>query len=235
MRRQRTPLSEVIQGFKYKHGVRNSLLHSRFEIRESLNLSIIEIGEMLRYDDYSQKAVRDALASVLSRTIAYANSFGDLDIIGEMSRRYPVEGCAYCRNPACVCEYDERRTITEQDIKKIQRKWSIEDWCRHLDKVYGKVNRDRSFVHVFNRLQNEFCKISKVEFTHTRTRSETSDNYRDELTKQFADVFAWIFAVSNMHSLNVGGIIKAWAFKKCATCDMNPCQCGPFIFEKTLS
>lgn len=235
MSRQRTPFSEVIRGFNFKHGARNALLHSRFEIRESLNLSIIEIGEMLRYDDCSQKAVREALAHVLSRTIAYANSYRDLDIIGEMSRRYPAEGCAYCGNPACTCEDDERNTIIESEINKIQQKWSIEDWCRHLNKVYGEINRERGFERAFHRLQNEFCKISKVEFIQIRKPSETSDDYRDELTKQFADVFAWIFAISNMHSLNVGGIIKAWAFKKCFKCDKNPCICWPPVFEKTLS
>jgi NTP pyrophosphatase (non-canonical NTP hydrolase) len=232
MSRPHPSFREVIKALGYKYGQRNTLyMPSRYQRLLFLAEAIHSLGDDLRKSNaIPQKQTLISLASVLSRTITFSNSFIDLDIVGAMSKKYPIEGCAYCGKKPCKCEYSNRDKITEEEINPLQLNWSIQKWCQHLNRTYGAINKEKGVDFAFKRLNAELFEVLSAEFKYSHTASSRSDDFRDELSKEFADIFAWIFAISNIEGLNVGGIIKAWAFKKCHDCGKNPCACGPFVF-----
>jgi len=228
---QKTPLQEIINGFQRKYGPRNNaFMQSRGEILLFHSNAMLVLSKQISAGNTSKRSLLASLGSVFSRTITLANSFGDLKIIQALSKKYPLPGCAYCGEKVYECKASQRERIQESAETAIQSTWSIKDWCKHLKTVYGTSNKERGIEFALSRLNEEIDEVSDTEFRAKYSMIVTAEDFREEIAKEFADVFAWIFAIANLLDVNLDGLAKAWAFKKCSDCKSNPCDCGPFKF-----
>jgi NTP pyrophosphatase (non-canonical NTP hydrolase) len=205
---------------------------TRHTIHLFLQNALLDLSKKVRKGNYSQRELLVSLSSVFSRTVSLVNSFKDLPIVESLCVKYPFNGCGYCQELICICTYENRpdfkgaidvfdpKTTTEQ------KQWSIKNWCRHLNVVYGKTNRERGIQTAIMRLQEELLEVSDCEFVASVKYTSSNPEFILEISKEFADVFAWIFAIANMLEVNLDGIISAWAFKPCTDCKRNPCKCG---------
>lgn len=227
--KKRIPLSEIIRGFDFKYGQANrKAFHSKYEFQNFVANAILQLIKMVRKQEKIDREFLIALGSVFSRTVGLVNWYCGLDVVQALSQKYPVQGCAYCKNNICICDPHNRQDIQGFEVNENQLLWSIDDWCRHLKKIYGKTNQEKGLEFVLSRLLEEFYEIADCEFRLKGKHISTVAEFRNQIAKEFADVFAWIFAIANILNLNLDGLAKAWAFKKCATCKKNPCFCGPF-------
>jgi NTP pyrophosphatase (non-canonical NTP hydrolase) len=164
-----------------------------------------------------------------------ADSFDDLPIIEAMCRKYPLSGCAYCGKSVCKCEPSNRGQIQESDINRLQLNWSITQWRRHLRKIYGQANHENGIEFAVFRLQEELNEISEIEFITRFANDISVEEFREKISREFADAFAWIFGIANILDVELDGRAKVWAFKDCPDCETNPCNCGALKFFRELS
>lgn len=227
-----TPLQEIIDGFERKHGERNRcFLHQRGDILLFLANARLRLGKQIRAGDTPKRELLASVGSVFSRTIALANSFGNLDIVSALCKKYPLSRCAYCGKKPCECDVSKRNPIKEEvELSDAQMKWSIWEWSRHLKKVYGAANHERGIDYILGRLTEEFLEASDEEFVAQYSFITTSRELREKLAKEISDVFAWTFGLANELDVNLDGLARAWAFKKCKDCKKLPCECSPFRF-----
>lgn len=227
------PLQEIIDGFNSKYRPRNrAFMHTRGDIGLFLQDALLQFTKQIRRGDTPKRELLRSLGSIFSRTVTLADSFHELEIVQELCKKYPSEFCAYCQMKPCECDYSKRKNIKEVELNEFQLQWSIHRWRIHLRKVYGKSNNERNIDVLVSRLIEELLEVSNAEFTSKNSAFITTSDFREEISKEFADVFAWIFAISNILEVNLDGLLKSWAFRKCSDCRCNPCDCGPFVFVR---
>lgn len=157
------------------------------------------LNKVIRKKITDERVIRQHLALVFGWTAAYCDSFINLPIVEAMSEKYPIYGCAYCRSSPCACEFHVRKDITLYNVNNEQLRWSIADWQRHNLTVYGAANIEMGVHQAFNRLTEEITEaLSAHRFDVQNPADIHLDEHRRLIALEFADVFQWLTALSNI-------------------------------------
>jgi len=177
------------------------------------------------------------LAGVFARTVAYSQSFRDLQMIsGAMAAKYPLGGCNYCNALPCSCS-SGRRSATTHDNKSSsgnpQLLWTISQCVEHVRHMYGKINQGKCIYFACLRLNEE---IGEVKNAHLFDGYWDNKVYlgtrRWSIALEFADVFAWIFSIADIIEVDLEKEIRDRYGGVCKRCEKRPCKCNsPEMYE----
>ncbi|MEY2640725.1 MAG: hypothetical protein RL150_118 [Candidatus Parcubacteria bacterium] len=227
------PFLEHTSSINGLYGPRNSLYLSQDEMYPFIMNAVRQLSKLVRKRLQHTPAFEAALVSVFGRTCSFAHTFRELPLLDGMIAKYPSHGCGYCGNQICGCENHVRDEHVETNLPdSFQRAWSVHDWCRHLDQVYGNVNNARGLEGTLLRLHEEMGEVSEAVFLGRRDITQTREGAMLELAKEIADLFAWLFAIANLCDINLEELLEHHYGGNCRHCGKRPCDCGPFITNR---
>lgn len=195
--------------------------------------AIRRLGKLLRNEESDIHELSKALASVFARTCAFADSFVNLPIADAMCEKYPKNNCAYCGKSPCACEQKRGTEIVLAPISKTQMVWTVKEWCGHLDAVYGKKNRERGINYAHSRLSEEVGEVVSAQLIEVYDQRHTLTEVRQTVSREFADVFAWIFSIAGILEIDLDSVLEDRYPKVHHRCGQRPCNCGPYYLYNT--
>lgn len=213
---------------EYVFGQRNmTQLNTMAECISLFAVAIRDLRQARRLNDLH--LVRTAFARLGSRAFTFANADNrGVRISTALEAKYPLEGCAYCRRPICICgETRDKPRLRWDEVGK-RSSWDLRDWQKKLEHVYGKSNRARGFDYVSGRLSDELVEIMALEhFSHHSNHVRVDREYPLEI----ADLMAWTLAAGNIAGVDVQGAIE-WRYSNgCPTCHKAQCHCTQHEFD----
>ncbi len=230
---QNESLQKTIASLRELYGPRNKMYMRGEGAIFQLHRHFMELNnEVFRKGAPRKQYQASRLAGLFAITIAYADSFGDIPVVEALCRKYPQGLCSYCRKNPCGCAKVRDKSLGQPNISTAsaeQMNWSINDFVKNLDALYGQNNRDRGIEWAFLRLVSE---IHEAEHAHMFEEMPNPDYSLDErshrLAKEFADALAWIFAISAMLEIDLGAEVRKRYGGNCHRCGQRPCKCGPY-------
>lgn len=223
-------LHERLQSVSELYRLRNAMYLRGEDRSRFLYDGVRYFGKLLRKSETDKKILAQALASVFSRTCAIADSYIDLPIIDGLCQKYPIQYCAYCTGFPCHCPPNRTAQIQLASVDSQQKQWSIKKWCEHMDQVYGEKNRALGISSMFARLNEEISEAENIQLVEIHNRSLSLTDARRRAAREFADVFAWIFAISAYLELDLDTAVEERYCRNCKRCNGRPCHCGPIYF-----
>jgi len=110
-----------------------------------------------------------------------------------------------------------------------QLDWSLTDWSRHLEALYGARNRENGIQNVMNRLFKEISEIFSLTMDIPFIKPDgTLDEIEREFALELADTLSWAIAVANMVGVDIEKAVLDRFGDKCWNCKKNPCECSHF-------
>ena len=174
----------------------------------------------------NQEQYGQVLARIVSRIFCVANGVNNLSVEWGMRQKYPVEGCAYCLVIPCECpEIRQKVNFDFGKNKEIQKTWSITQWQKHLDNLYGKKNREKGINAVLNRLEKEKKELVKIE-PMRQMGNYNNNQVEEEYALELADTMAWTMGAANILNINLLEAIKSRYGNGCKKCEEYECVCG---------
>ena len=227
-------LRETVLSLFELYGLRNAM-YLRGDMRAmALHNRIRSFCKMIRENKWSKDELSGALASVFARTIAYADSFIELPLVESLCEKYPGTNCAYCHSFPCECKKSREGQIRLASVSSLQLEWTITDWIKHMEDVYGAKNRERGIDFMLLRLMEEMHEAEDAHlFDGTRNPNITLTVRRQNIAREFADVLAWIFAIAGVLKLDIQKSVEERYGGKCQRCHKRPCDClSPSAYAK---
>lgn len=208
-------------------GLRNAM-YMRGDTRVLFLMDAIRyFGKLVRTGEKDKNIMGTAIASLFARTAAFADSFVNLPLADAMCEKYPDGICAYCQHKICVCDPNRKQQIVYGQISLTQKTWPVNDWLRHLDATYGKVNRDRGILFAHSRLYEEVGEVISAQLVDAHDQRLTLTDVRRNISREFADVFAWIFVIAALLEINLDEVLDLHYSGRHRRCGNRPCTCGP--------
>jgi len=144
--------------------------------------------------------------------------------IGE---KYPATHCGYCGALPCVCVETSRPENTPVECSPAQLAWSLRDWQKHLESLYGSNNRAVGIDRVINRFLEETMEVGLVIY-NVDGFNESLEEVRGRLAREMADILAWIFAVAVVLNADLEQAIIDLYGEGCPVCHTTPCSCRSY-------
>ncbi len=112
--------------------------------------------------------------------------------------------------------------------------WTISQWIKHFNDLYGANNRARGIDHALLRLIEEMHEAEGAHlFDCTRNLRMSLSERRLNVAREFADVLAWIFSIAGMLELDLEKAIIQRYGGVCERCRKRPCDCGsPLLYDR---
>ncbi len=190
------------------------------------------LGKLLRKNVQDVGILGKALSSVFARTAAFADSFVNLPIPEALCEKYPHNKCAYCGQSKCTgCLPDNRPSITHAPVSEGQMKWSVRDWCAHMDNIYGEVNRKNGAKFAHARILEEIHEVINAQLIDAQDTELSLQEVRRNMAREFADVFAWIFSMSALLEIDLDKVLDEQYPRLHHRCQMRPCNCGAYYMH----
>ncbi len=194
-----------------------------------LNGSLRHLIKLLRRGVTDKEGLGRALASIFARTSNFARSFGNIPIVESLTTKYPHSGgCSWCSAIPCVCPAARTNDITYAPPSVVQLTWGVNDWCKHLEKLYGKNNRERGLLAAVMRLAEEIGEVGDTALIDINNPKISSDELSNIIAREFADTFAWIFTICSLLGIDLDTELQENYSGKHKRCNSRPCTCGPF-------
>lgn len=212
------------------YGHRNAM-YLRGDIRAMyLDDRVRSFFKKIRKEETDKNVLAHILASMFSRTLAYADSFVDIPLVRALCEKYPSSGCAYCGGKPCICDPNRKGTIVLAYADRYQMEWDVNRWVDHMHEVYGANNRNAGIYFAICRLNEEIDEAKAAHYLDEISNPNiTLPMRRMNIAREFADVLAWIFSIAAMLDLNLGSAIQERYGGSCSRCTKRPCECGsPF-------
>lgn len=185
---------------------RNAIRLQGLQLLLFVNEAIRQLSKLIRKGETDSAVLAQALASVFARVSSYADSFVDLPIVLALSEKFPIGFCAYCGKLPCACELNRKTEIAYQSGSPHQFAWDVKEWCAHMEELYGQVNRGRGMNIAMARLVEEMQEVGAEQFSGGQ-KEEMSfhelEEIRTSIAREFADVFAWIFAIAGILEIDL--------------------------------
>lgn len=177
-----------------------------------------------------------AIARLLVRVFLISHHFGDLPLLGSLTMRFGGGACGYCKKCPCDCPDKGRDDITlVQDVDPRQAEWTIGEWQKHLDLLYGAKNRQHGIQNILCRLVREHVEFQSIvddsQGLCFRERGETVLTLRRKLAHELADVFAWILALATALEVDAEQALETHFGNGCDRCREAECVCTFFEFR----
>lgn len=225
-------LNELAQHFSRLYGLRNAILSSgRMERIHVLLERVAELKRAVRKEGPQSPIVHALLASVVGRLFAVVDSFREFPFIDAMIYKFPSYGCSYCGEKPCRCVEKRPDPQSQRSIDNTQRIWTLKDWARHLNEVYGQHrNRAFGFDYLVSRLNDEILEMSLPERKiHAITGG--LDVIEFAFAKEAADTLSWIIAVSNFLEVDLEAVVMQRYGSGCPRCMHIPCDCPHVVSD----
>jgi len=138
--------------------------------------------------------------------------------------------CPYCRKPTCDCPPEGKGADAWVPQGEIPDYRTFDELREMFRRIYGARNRD--LVTATHKLHVELGELSEAILNANYVVDKQTENItRDEI----ADLFAWLFAVSNLlpPEIDVSRELFAYYDAKCPRCGEGICRCDlkPSKFE----
>ncbi|MDP4009492.1 MAG: hypothetical protein Q8P53_00720 [Candidatus Shapirobacteria bacterium] len=173
--------------------------------------------------------VENMLARVVSRIFCIANGINNVSVAEGMRIKYPANGCFYCHNVPCQCQEKRNEPDTTLDVSSAQKNWSLKDWQKHLNNLYGDKNKNHGISYMLLRLSSEMGELITEEHqVSKRMMDEIESGYQLEL----ADSLAWTIAVANFLNIDIQHAVESRYKNGCQKCSQPSCVCGPHSFDQ---
>lgn len=221
-------LSQLMEFFFNLFGLRNAVfLVGMPERIDLLSISVSDLQDAIRRGR-TPHAHRIALARLVSRVFCVADQFhGKLPLVEALMEKFPPAGCAYCHSLPCACA-DIRPDHTPYPPDPVQQQWSLRDWCRHIDAVYGERNRQRGFDHMLCRLFREVEELRSISRQVPRMEWSAEKILREHAL-ELADILSWIMSIANNLDVDLEQAVLDRYGDGCTSCATNPCTCTHFL------
>ncbi len=219
-------LDQWSEHFRHIYGRNNAVYIT--SLQERLGLLVVAVRSLqdaIRKKRSEKKQAR-ALAHVLAWTYAVVDHFRFPSLAYYLCLKYPAERCGYCHAKPCSCLSEKRAQHTANHVTRRQLAWSIKDWQKHLDELYGQNNRERGVADTFDRLFTEIAEVHHILAGSSIGR--TAQEIEREYGMEIADVTAWVFAVSIILNVDLEKGVRALYKRGCPYCKGNPCGCRKF-------
>ncbi len=213
------------------YGRRNRLFLRDLAARIALvNLAVADLQDAIRKDVGVPKLMI-AVARVGSRVFCVAQHFGDLGLEEAFAAKYLADACTYCQQAPCICG-DTRPACSLAETTVTERAdWSMARCQQHLNRLYGKANRQKGIEYVLLRLYKEVSELLEVQL-RIETWTGSHHDIMLELALELSDILAWTHAVANVLSIDLEEVLLARYGNGCWKCKATPCECGPFSFRQ---
>lgn len=225
-------LEESIKSIFELYGPRNAM-YLRGEARAFfLHERIREFCKRIRNNDLNKGVLAEILASIFARTLAYADSFIDLPLVEALCLKYPSFGCAYCGEMPCDCGAARLgKAEIAVTVSPEQLGWTVRRWIEHMGAVYGAKNKERGINFMLLRFIEEVHESEAAHlFDAIADPDVTLHVRRENLAREFADAFAWIFSIAFVMELDLQTAIERRYGGVCFSCNKRPCNCpSPFV------
>lgn len=214
-------------------GLRNAM-YLRGDQRALFLLDAVRsFGKLIRNGETNKARLARSLASVFGRACSFADSYVNLPITEALCQKYPLGRCAYCQEVKCVCDPRRKKSITHASISAFQLEWSVGEWCRGLNEVYGEVNLERGVSYAVGRLNEEVGEVISAQLLDAQDRRLTLTDVRKNISREFADVFAWIFTLAALLNIDLEVALDQYYPAVHRRCGTSPCDCGPYYYYLT--
>jgi len=231
-------LEELIAHFFYLFGLRNSaFLHSLKNRISFLGTSITDLQRAFR-KEASKDDIGLALARIVSRIFCIAEFYrGHMSLPTAMAKKYPAQRCSYCNMYPCTCDISagrEEPTTTVGDVIKTNHQleiWSLQDWQKHFDDVYGRRNRTQNIEQLLAHLLEEKQELDNA-LTLIPSSALTAEGVIESIAFELADVLAWTCAIATQMGINLHEVLMARYYPTCPSCQTAPCACRTFNHEQ---
>lgn len=216
------------------YGPRNAMCLRGDQASWLLNDAILRFSRLVRKNSTDKIELTKALASIFSRACAVASGFGFLPIVDALIEKFGQTHCTYCGKTPCACakDRDRKKSDLTPDLKD-QRSWTINDWIRHVDGLYGANNRTRGTEHALLRLAEEVHEAHGVQLMMLSKPDTGLDELQRLISREFADILAWIFAFAGILELDLDHLLETRYAGNCNRCGYRPCKCGPIWGQPT--
>ncbi len=222
-------LKELGEHFARLYGRRSRLCIDGINERiDFLGLAVGDLQNAIRRGPDDSRG--QTLASVIAWLFCIIEHFHNLDFLTALARKYPYEGCGYCGESRCQCDSNRQDNTLETNTSP-QLNWTLDNWCQHLNNVYGLKNRKAGLDNTMSRLFREVCELKELTIRVSMPQISL-DQLEEAIAFEIADIFAWTVAVANIASIPLEGAVMYRFGAHCPTCLQNPCQCPPFILER---
>lgn len=253
------PLAKV---WNYAHGLTLERNEQNFPTVDKRVIHLMSISRELIDTFLKEPEARRAellpiiASKTLLRTLNVLQAIVNRDeFIDEMRRKYPESGCSYCGHKPCQCATIRPEDKVGAQSSEQQERWSITDWQRHLNEVYGDGNRERGIQDTVLRINSEIGELAEavqlmekyqaLYEEHAESDPEKAieykkmaDGWKREAASEAADIFARVVALSilceksdedpeNRNTNLEKGFVNRYG-SSCPTCGEYPCHCGEF-------
>lgn len=227
------PLKEVLE---FSDGLTRERNERNFHtVADRVDHLALGGGELLKSVHVGDTHILPSVsAKIALRIFTVLQGLGAMgDFSQTLMEKFPESGCSYCGNKPCRCAVDRPQAKASVSPSESQRTWSISQWQKHLEEVYGTSNKEKGgLLWAASRLSSEIKEVLEARMRMDReTSSELVEKYRKETISELADSFAWVCAVCNeLHASLDGEFVKRYG-KGCQHCGKYPCACGPFEWK----
>lgn len=219
-------LQEMMNHFFNLYGRRNRIfLPGLGERINYLNLGICDFQEAIR-KEYGFEIISIALARVVARIFCIAEHFWSLPFVEMMSQKYPDSYCSYCQSFPCEC-HEKRPDAIIGSASEEQLIWSLGQWQKHLNALYGERNKLKGRENILNRLFKEIGELLSLQMMIPNTNL-TPAEVEKEFALELADALAWTIALANCLEMDIERAVLNRYGRGCWRCYQDSCICTNF-------
>lgn len=227
-------IQEMMDMLRGLYGQRNkAFMPSILERIAYFAIAVRDVQQVVRKHSEDRRLLYIACARCIARLVVCAEYFdGQLPFNEMLCRKFPRDHCSYCRKLPCQCKPEDRRSSRlARSAAADMLGWSLNDWCLHLDVLYGQQNKARGIHNILDRLNAEVAEFLSLSLQLPHEHRRSAARIRQEFALELADIFCWTLAVANFYHLNLEQELQEYCGFRCRVCGQNPCQCLSFDFS----
>lgn len=224
-------LQQLMNHFFALYGPRNRVFLNSLSSRIGfLSIAVVDLGRALR-KQVAPDLQMLAVTRVVSRIFCVAEYYGNcLPFLDTLCHKYSSV-CRYCLRSECICGPDRPSPQLAIEIDPAALDWSLTQWCRHLDQVYGASNTKLAVEALVAHLHEEVIEMLSLTMKSPTLRLP-ADAILANTADELADAFGWSIAIANRIGGDLETCLTGRYYPACWKCQKLPCECGPFSHEQ---
>ncbi len=185
-------------------------------------------------DDMAKRgfANKEKLLTMLAKRVLIAvEIWGSRTFIEYFAAKYPPHGCTYCGHKPCQCGAEKTQAAVLVKPNENVDIWSLSDWQKHLNDVYGEANLRRFSLHdmvILTMAEYHEVMMALEHRSVVYETTELNDDIRKVAVEETADLFARILSLANYVGVPLEESLQKRYGDGCPICHHKECQCPPF-------
>lgn len=231
-------LNGLARHFDQLYARRNRIYHNNGVLMTMMCLLLVEVREL--QDGIRKGRALEMFSPILAKIVGWTfagvnyfdNSFAGQSIAHWMAHKYPLRGCAYCREAICSCDPAKRPPIDLASDLIValsdDSDLSLRLFQESLGHCYGAGNREQGMEWVLGRLFSEVAEA--IAFAVKMSSSlKPVDEIEKSLALEFCDILAWSCSTANMLPIDLEQATLDHYARCCPDCGQIPCACGHLV------